>query len=256
MPITPGVSSKYTTLEGNFLLQDQEEAMILSGKLTSTAVDAGSTVTTILRPGLALAEVPINSGTWLQYDASQTDGREIFSGFLLDGVNMLDDRGIAQNQAAKIVVAAFIDVTQIYGFDSQARSSGQTRFIFRDIPNGPFGEPFRRIEAKTGNYVVVAGDTGKIFTTLGAAGAVQFTLPALAAVGRDFNVDFINEVGQNMTIIRAGADTIVAFNNLVAVSFAFSTAANLISARLNIRVNSNKTKFIATPLGPHTATIT
>lgn len=65
--------------------------------------------------------------------------------------------------------------------------------------------------AKTSNYTVVAADTGTHFTTTGAGGAVQFTLPT-AAVGLWF--DFTCAAAQTMTVVGA-AGTIGVSGNAV-----------------------------------------
>jgi hypothetical protein len=61
-------------------------------------------------------------------------------------------------------------------------------------------------EAKTANYTVVAGvDNGKIFTNVGAAGAITFALPA-ATVGQRYT--FSVEVAQELRIDPNGSETI------------------------------------------------
>ena len=82
----------------------------------------------------------------------------------------------------------------------------QGRFIFDDrLTYTP--APFFQTVPKTANYTVVAGaDNGTHFTTTGNAGAITFTLPAVAK-GNRFR--FTNTVGQAMTI-TAPANTLVA----------------------------------------------
>jgi hypothetical protein len=75
--------------------------------------------------------------------------------------------------------------------------------------------------AKTANYTLVKGDSGKIFSNKGAGGAVTFTLPA-AVVGRQYT--FAKVAAQNLTIQASGGATI---NNSAANgTFANTTAGD------------------------------
>ncbi|MGA4923433.1 hypothetical protein, partial [Bacillus subtilis] len=57
-----------------------------------------------------------------------------------------------------------------------------------------------RIVAKTADYTLIASDSGTIFTNQGAAGAVNFTLPALASIDAAFRAEFFCEAGQTITV--------------------------------------------------------
>ena len=64
----------------------------------------------------------------------------------------------------------------------------------------------RAVEAKTANYTVVAEvDTGKVFTTTGAAGAVTFALPP-ATLGLWYR--FVVKAVQELRIDPNGTQTI------------------------------------------------
>lgn len=109
--------------------------------------------------------------------------------------------------------------------------------------------------AKTGDYTVVAADTGTMFTTTGASGAVIFTLPTKAA---GLRYRFLNVVDQNMTVASAGsADDIVGMNDVAADSIAFSTAGEKIGACLEVFCNGAATKWYAFNIsaGANTATV-
>lgn len=255
MPKFPGVTAVKTTVQQKFLLSDPETAPQMSVAINSTAVDAGNSPTTTLRPGLLIGSA-LSGGDVKQYSGTATDGSQIPLGFLFEGVAMLDADAVAQAQAGTLVMGGIIDPANVYGLDDQARLILRNRFLFSDEWAGVPGPPYRLIVPKTANYVVVAADRGKLFSTRGNAANIQFTLPGLAAVGIDFNVGFVNEVGFNMTTIRAGADTIIAFNNAAATSLAFSTAANLIGARIDLRPNDDKSKWVATQYGGNALTVT
>lgn len=107
------------------------------------------------------------------------------------------------------------------------------------------------VTAKTADYSVLATDSGKVFTTTGATGAVNFTLPA-KAVGLEFT--FINTVDQNMTITPDAVDTVVTFNDVAADTVAFSTVGEKIGAMA--KAICDGTKWIVINLSPNTATVT
>jgi len=99
---------------------------------------------------------------------------------------------------------------------------------FADANN--FLRVVKRVVAKTADYTVLATDgSGTMFTTLGAAGAVNFTLPAPTPQLAGTVFEFFNAVNQNMTV-TAGAGKAITFNNAAAASLAASTAGQKIGA--------------------------
>jgi len=106
------------------------------------------------------------------------------------------------------------------------------------------------ITAKATNYTVTAAETGTIFTTAGASGAVQFTLPT-AADGLYYL--FVNAVNQNMTITYGTGDKIITFNDAAADSVAFSTTNEKIGAVA--LAFSDGTNWYVINLSPNTATV-
>lgn len=100
-------------------------------------------------------------------------------------------------------------------------------------------DSFRRtVTAKTADYTLTAADSGGVFTTTGAAGAVNFSLPAVAT-STGFTYSFVNTVDQNMTI-TAPAGTLVALNNASATSIAWSTAGEKIGASCTVICDGSK----------------
>lgn len=111
----------------------------------------------------------------------------------------------------------------------------------------------RTVTAKTASYTLTAADSGGVFTTTGAAGAIVFTLPAVAT-STGYEYTFLNTVDQNMTI-TAPAGTLVVFNNAAATSIAFSTLSEKIGAA--VKVTCDGAKWIAqVMLGAETQTPT
>lgn len=88
--------------------------------------------------------------------------------------------------------------------------------------------------AKTASYALKVSDNGKVFTNLGAGGAVTFTLPPIADVYDGWEVDFFVEADQTVTI-TAPSGKLIAFNNAAATSLAFSTASEKIGGGCKIR---------------------
>ena len=78
------------------------------------------------------------------------------------------------------------------------------------------------VTAKTGNYTLTKGESGGIFTTEGAAGAVNFTLPA-AELGLNYLIYAAED--QTVTLTSDTVDTLIVFNDVAADSVAFSTSA-------------------------------
>ena len=156
-----------------------------------------------------------------------------------------------------------VDNNRIAGTASPLEMSDANGVVYRLIPqtNGtikvqksgvdvvfPVARP---VIAKTADYTVKVSDAGAIFTTTGAAGAVTFTLPAVASsAGLEF--EFVNTVGQTMTV-AAPAGTLVTFNNAAATSVAWSTAGNLIQG--GCRVFCDGAKWIVRPAGAGTMTV-
>lgn len=87
---------------------------------------------------------------------------------------------------------------------------------------------YPNITAKTADYTVTIEENGTCFTTVGASGAVNFTLPAISE--GPFIYYFFNAVGQNMVITAETAASAISFNNAAASTLTFSTASNLIGA--------------------------
>lgn len=93
-------------------------------------------------------------------------------------------------------------------------------------------------KAQTTSVTLKMEDSGKVFSTIGAAGAVTFTLPAVAT-SRGCTYTFINGVDQNM-VITAPAGTLVADGNAAATSATFSTASHKIGGACHVICDGTK----------------
>lgn len=244
----PGIDASVETAENEFTWGPNAPVPLVGGTIDSTAVDSGNTPTTTLRRGLVMGRIASTS-KFVHYDPAATDGSQDPIGILFMTVNMYDSATAATRDKQGVVLPwGFVKVGQLYGFDEYAR--GRLRNLFPDdLRQLSLFKPV----SKTTDYTVVAADNGTHFFTLGAAGAVNFTLPAITNC-RGYRFRFSNVVDQNMTI-TAPAGKLVTFNNAAATSVAFSTAGNKIGASMEIVGLPDSSKYLVIPSGANTMTV-
>lgn len=108
--------------------------------------------------------------------------------------------------------------------------------------------------AKVADYVIVSpvtdvGDpSGTQFTTRGAAGAVNFTLPAPVPSLTGVFYDFLGVADQNLTV-TAGAGKGVSINNAACASLACSTAAQKIGAHIRATCDGTSWHLVGDRVG-------
>jgi len=95
----------------------------------------------------------------------------------------------------------------------------------------------KTVTAKTSDYTVTAAESGTIFTTEGAGGAVVFTTPA---VGDGLHYWFVNAEDQTMTVTAGAADTMVTFNDVAADSVGFATTSEKVGGAIFIVSDGTK----------------
>lgn len=262
----PGISALTQSTEAIIVWGGNQSRVLydMDCVLGSAAVDAGSTPTTVLRPGLILGRKTSDKLLY-QYDPTATDGTEVPVGVLLNGLSMLDYTGAAEKKdagAMGVVVAAAVKAANLtikgtalvgHTYEYVARMLMKA-FTFDDDRPGLFQDSsFSRQYAKTANYTVVAADTGKNFNNAGAAGEVDFTLPAIQP-GLAFY--FRGVVDQILKVISAEGTNVVALNNASASSVAFSTASQKIGGGFFVRSNQDGTKWLVENASAGTNTIT
>jgi hypothetical protein len=233
---TPGVQPTRETYEASVLWQTfiaGQAKWATNPVISSTAVDATNTPTTVLRPGLVMAKLD-SSGEWVPYDPDATDGSQQARGILVIEVDMMNYlSGSAEDKYVNAIVTGGRAIAaNLLLLDYQARSqligSG---FVFDDVENAAAYMPFRRVQAKAADYTVTVADNETMFTTAGAGGAINFTLPAIEA---GLRYQFLNVVDQNMTVTSPTADNIVGMNELSADTAAFSTAGEKIGGLMEV----------------------
>jgi hypothetical protein len=223
--------------------------------IASTAADPTNTPTWELRPGLLMSK-QLATGTWVNYNPTATDGSQIASGVLTQGLRMQDIfTGVNTTKFYAIMVSGGVQSAKLIGLDQQARAQMADRFFFDDDLPGGHVFPWRTQVTKTANYSILASDNYTHFDNTGAVAEVDFTLPAIAngyyfgfhAIA-NFTIKVISNEGANM----------VAFNNASANSVAFSTGGQIIGGGFQIWSNPAGTKWIVVndSAGTNTVTVT
>lgn len=242
----PGFSDAQETYESKFRWGKEGSGIVAGIQVSGAARDATGTPTTVLRPGLLLGQIAA-SGLLKEYSPTATDGSQKVHSVLMTGLRMQDLDASNVGRFCWGLVAGPVMAANLIGLDNLARSQ-MDRFLFDDNLANPFKKVGWMQEiAKTADYTVVAADVGTLFTNTGAAGAVIFTLPALAAGLGPF--EFLVTANQNVTV-TAPAGKLVTFNNAAATSVAFSTAGNKIGGRVRVWCNAAGTFYYMENLSP------
>lgn len=92
--------------------------------------------------------------------------------------------------------------------------------------------------SKTADYTVLAADNGKHFDNIGAAGSVNFTLPAVAS-SAGFTM-FVHQVVDQAVVITAPAGTLVGPNNAGRATYTSAGAGNRIGVDIRLYCNGAK----------------
>lgn len=178
--IVPGLTSSRETYENEFRWGSQFQGVFANALISGSAVDSGNTPTFELRPGLLLGQVT-STGLYTNYSPTASDGSEVASAVLIEGLRMLDFSNNPVNRFYAVLVGGPVQASKLINFDGMARQQ-MDKFIFDDIGQMMGGHwfPFKRFVTKTANYSIVAGDNYTMFDNTGASGTVVLTLPAIA----------------------------------------------------------------------------
>lgn len=236
-----GIGSARESYERTFGWGRKEQALILGTSISGAARDSGnSDNSAILRPGLVMGIITA-SQLYTNYSATATDGSQVAAGILPVSLRMTDlITGANSQKVAGMVVGGPVQAGLLFGLDQQARAQMFARFVFDDNLYGN-RFPFTYVSAKTANYQVVVADSGTLFTNQGAAGEVDFTLPATIANG--FFVRVHAEANQVVKVI-APTNKLVAYNNATATSVAFSTNNQIIGGSFTVTANADLSKYL------------
>lgn len=251
----PGVGALLETVEKELLWGGDTGKLIAiykNGVVDGASRDSGNTPTTILRPGLVLGKLT-SGGQYTEYDPAATDGSEVAEAILPIEIRAQDFDSTDADRHLLLLVGGNVKAAQLIGLDVIARAQLGRQFIFDDDLGGNTN-PTTLVVAKTADYTVLAADNNKLFTTQGAGGTVNFTLPA---IDRGLRFRFFSEAAGAMTVTAGTADTLVAFNDLAADSIAFATAVEIIGGAVEVIANADETKWLVfVNLGAETQTPT
>jgi len=239
----PHIGTASETSENTFYWYQHPLNVFAGGNFDGAARDSGNTTTDILRPGLLLGRV-FSTGKLKEWDPTDTDGTQFIYGILDNpGMKMQANGSDKDRFRGNVMVRGQVNparllvpgqasygitgVTTEYLIRQQLQMAG---FLLSEDPGSsgllgfgtPFSAGYRMIQAKTADYTVKAYESGTLFTTRGAGGAVIFTLPTAATAGLWFG--FYNVANQNMTVTAGTADTMVVINDATADSISFQTA--------------------------------
>jgi len=251
--IVPGLTTSRETYEAEFRWGSQFQGVFSNALISGAARDTGNSPTYELRPGLLLGQI-ISTGKYTNYSPTATDGSEIASGILIEGLRMQDFSGVDTDRFYAVLVGGPVQGAKILNLDLMARQQ-MDKFIFDDIFAIPGNHwyPFKRFQTKTSAYTVVANDNYTLFDNTGAGGAVTFTLPALA---NGYFFGFMGVADQNVTVASSEGDNMVVFNDASADSVAFSTSGEKIGGMFIVFTNPGATKWIVQNVSAGANTVT
>ena len=240
--------------------KDERNLYAVNSYIDSTVTDSGSTPTSDIRAGHLFAK-HTSSGNLYMWDPTTDDGRDLVHAVLLRDQSMLDyGTGTAVKKYGHFVVAGGLDVDELFVNGTAFTSSSYEHLARRQLVVGgryllsdnisnqaaALGLPIVE-RAKATDYTVTTSDMGVLFTNTGAAGAVNFTLPAIEA-GLAFEFQVVAD--QDLTVTSAAGDDMVAFNDAAADSVAFSTAGQKIGGRLLVHANDAGTLWYVRNMSP------
>ncbi len=178
--IVPGLTTSRETYEAEFRWGSQFQGVFANALISGSAIDSGNTPTFQLRPGLLLGQIT-STGKYTNYSPTASDGSEVASAVLIEGLRMLDFSNVATDRFYAVLVGGPVQKSKLLNFDEMARQQ-MDKFIFDDIGQMMGGHwfPFKRFVNKIANYSIVAADNYTMFDNTGASGTVVLTLPAIA----------------------------------------------------------------------------
>lgn len=249
----PGINAPVETAENTFYWNNHYLNVFDQGNFDTSTTDGGNTTTTVLRPGLLLGKV-YSTGLVTDWNPAGTDGSQYIWGVLTTGMSMTDSlgaTGVKRFRGGLMIRGAVKPSKLLIGGNASYGIVGDTYellvrtqlaqrgFLLLDDPvtdsllaNSKFFGNFTHLQAKTADYTVKAYESGTLFTTRGASGAVNFTLPTTATLGLHYG--FYCAADQNLTVTSGTTDKIVAINDLAADSVAFSTSSLKIGGMIEV----------------------
>lgn len=236
----------------------------INATVDSTAVDAGNTPTSDLRPGLILGK-KTSDGNLYAFNPDASDGTEYPAGVLVEGLSMLDIQGTVEDKNADVLIGGGVDASDLFIEGTAFTSSNAEhfarrmmaltgRFAFDDDPNNLLAGT-RRFETIATDETVVSDDNGTVFICTTAD--VDATLPTIAP-GLVF--EFVRTDNFELAVISAAGSDMIVGNDVAANRVTGTTSGEQIG--LHWRVESCyvsttlkwKVTSLLSPFGTNTGT--
>ena len=245
----PGIDTLDQTTENKIWWSRFEQVFFLPALIDGATRDTNNTPTTTVRGGIAMGKVT-TGGKLKQWSPTATDGTQLLFGFLAFDQNMQVQAVDKDRLVGWVMVGGPVKHEKVFkagadpgdDLDDIMRAQMQGRFIFDDEPIGNTHGGWFQIFPKTTSYTVLATDNNALFTNKGAAGDIEFTLPA-PTYGLRYGFFVVADFGVKVT--SGTADTMVVFNDASADSVDITTAGQQIGSFLE--VVSDGTQWLVLP---------
>lgn len=251
--LPPGLTTARETYEAQFRWGPAGQGIIIGAIISGAARDTGNSPTYELRPGLLLGQI-ISSGMYTNYSPTATDGSEVASAVLLEGIRVQDFEGNNATRFYAVLAGGPVQASKVLNLDLMARAQ-MDKFVFDDVFQMPGNHwfPFKRFQSKTSAYTLTAYDNFTLFDNVGAGGSVTFTLPAIA---NGYFFGFRVQADQTVVVASGEGANMVALNNAAANSVAFQTGSGKIGGVFYIYSNAAANKWIVENHSAGTNTVT
>lgn len=247
------------------------KAFVVPTLLDGTIRDLGASPTTTIRPGLILGQKRADKKC-LAWNPANTDGTEEIYGVLLwDAIaqQLGSDKDrwfgfalIGGNiKAGSLIIDGASSTLGIDGKPDEhyVRGLMSGRYIFDDSYHqwvgGTLMGGWKKIMAKTTDYTVLEVDNGALFTNNGAAGAVNFTLPAITN-SRGQRFGFYVATDQTLTVTSAAGNDLLMYNDIAGSSVSFGTASRKVGGMFEVIGMDNTKWMVRTSMADAAQTIT
>lgn len=191
-------------------------------KIASGTVDSGNTPTTTLRGGNIMARV-LSTELYGIYDPDANNGLQIPLGILPEAQEMLDDGTATATFGPPLIRAGGIKESEVIGLDANARAILKDGGILWDdeveAPAASGIRPVVNIPDDTVAKTVVAAENGIRFIANDPDALTTFTLPTIA---NGLSYDFLQTEDQNLVIVSAAGNDIIAFADVAASTLTYS----------------------------------
>lgn len=242
----PGQTAVLQNTENMIWWGGKPDRLITRGQLIlSSAVDAGNTPTTILRPGLILGG-PNAAEKVKEWSPAAIDGSENVYGILMQEINMLRVGVAADRFGPLVMIAGPLKAGGVLvpGEAANGLSGKANEFLFRSLTTGRFlmdddiagahnnWGAWRQYVTKTAAYQVLAADNNICFNNIGDDGSLALTLPAIADVGPGFRIGIMCCADEEIVLTSSDGNDIYCNNDLAASTVSLSTTTEQIGVMM------------------------